>query len=126
LPACLARAARALPAKKSSMSAVLDVTDTTWESAVLSSSTPVLVDFWASWCGPCKAMSPYVDKLATEYAGKLKVVKLNTEDNNEVPGHYGITAIPTFLLIKNGSLVDKIIGSTSYVKLKALVDPHLS
>lgn len=108
------------------MSAALDVTDTTWESAVLASTTPVLVDFWASWCAPCKAMSPYVDKLASEYAGKLKVVKLNTEDNMEVPSRYGITAIPTFLLIKNGQVAKQIVGSMPYDKLKAQVDPHLT
>src|SRR5690242_2383182 len=80
------------------MSNALDVTDTTWDTAVLQSSTPVLVDFWATWCMPCKAMGPYVDKLADEYKSKLKVVKLNTEDNPEVASRYGITAIPTFLL----------------------------
>ena len=81
------------------MSKAADVTDTLWESAVLQSETPVLVDFWAEWCGPCKAMSPYVDKLADETSGKLKVVKLNTQDNPEVPARYGITAILIVLVI---------------------------
>ncbi|MCY2959799.1 MAG: thioredoxin [Planctomycetota bacterium] len=109
-----------------SMSNATDVTDTTWDAAVTQSTTPVLVDFWASWCGPCKAMSPWVDKLAQEFQGRLKVVKLNTEDNPEVPSRYGISAIPTFLLIKNGSVVKQVVGQMPYDKLKAAVEPHLS
>ncbi len=108
------------------MSNATDVTDTTWDAAVTQSATPVLVDFWASWCGPCKAMSPWVDKLAQEFQGRLKVVKLNTEDNPEVPSRYGISAIPTFLLIKNGSVVKQVVGQMPYDKLKAAVEPHLS
>lgn len=77
------------------MSNAADVTDSQWESTVLQSETPVLVDFWAEWCAPCRAMGPYVDKLAEDYAGKLTVLKLNTQDNTEVPAKYGITAIPT-------------------------------
>ena len=100
------------------MSTALDVTDSTWESAVLQSDTPVLVDFWAEWCGPCRAMSPHVDKLAQELGSKLKVVKLNTQDNNEVPARYGITAIPTFLLIKNGEVAHQIVGSMGYDAFK--------
>jgi thioredoxin 1 len=108
------------------MSNATDVTDTTWDVAVTQSTTPVLVDFWASWCGPCKAMSPWVDKLAEEFKGRLKVVKLNTEDNPEVPSRYGISAIPTFLLIKNGSVVKQVVGQMPYDKLKSAVEPHLS
>ena len=108
------------------MSQALDVTDSTWESSVLNSDTPVLVDFWAEWCGPCKAMGPYVDKLAEEMAGKLKVVKLNTQDNTEVPARYGITAIPTFLVIKNGEVAKQIIGQQPYDSLKAAIEPHLA
>ena len=107
------------------MSNALDVTDSTWESAVLQSDVPVLVDFWAEWCGPCRAMSPYIDKLADEYKGKLKVVKLNTQDNTEVPSRYGITAIPTFLVIKKGEVAKQIVGAQPYDKLKAAVSPHL-
>ena len=108
------------------MSNALDVTDSTWESTVLQSETPVLVDFWAEWCGPCKAMGPYVDKLAEEMDGKLKVVKLNTQDNTEVPARYGITAIPTFLVIKGGEVAQQIIGQQPYDNLKAAVEPHLA
>ena len=108
------------------MSNALDVTDNTWETAVLQSQVPVLVDFWAEWCGPCRAMSPYVDKLAEEYKGKLKVVKLNTQDNTEVPSRYGITAIPTFLVIKNGEVASQVRGALPYDKLKAAVAPHIN
>ena len=86
------------------MSQAAEVTDSQWESAVLESDVPVFVDFWAEWCAPCRAMGPYVDKLAQEYQGKLKVLKINTQDNPEVPSRYGITAIPTFLVIKKGEV----------------------
>ena len=107
------------------MSNALDVTDSTWESTVLQSETPVLVDFWADWCGPCKAMSPYVDKLADEMGERLKVVKLNTQDNTEVPARYGITAIPTFLVIKGGEVVHQIVGSQPYDQLKSHAENHI-
>ena len=107
------------------MSSALDVTDSTWESNVLQSDTAVLVDFWAPWCGPCRAMSPYVDKLADEYSDKLKVVKLNTQDNTEVPARYGITSIPTFLVIKKGEVATQIVGAQKYESLKQQIDPHL-
>ena len=104
------------------MSQAAEVTDSQWDSAVLQSDAPVLVDFWAEWCAPCRAMGPYVDKLADEYAGKLKVVKMNTQDNPEVPAKYGITAIPTFLLIKGGEVVKQLVGSQPYDDLKKAVD----
>ena len=107
------------------MSNAAEVTDNQWESAVLQSKEPVLVDFWAEWCAPCRAMGPYVDKLAEEYVGKLKVVKLNTQDNPEVPAKYGITAIPTFLLIKDGEVVKQMVGSQQYDELKKVVEAHL-
>ena len=104
-------------------SGVTDLTDETFDLAVADGT--VLVDFWAEWCGPCRAMSPYIDKLASEYQGKLKVVKLNTQDNTEVPARYGINAIPTFLVIKNGEVAKQLIGQLPYDKLKAAVVPHL-
>lgn len=107
------------------MSNAMDVTDSMWETTVLQSETPVLVDFWAEWCGPCKAMTPYIDKLAEDLQDRLKVVKINTQDNTEVPSRYGITAIPTFLLIKNGEVASQIVGAQPYDKLKAAVLEHL-
>jgi thioredoxin 1 len=107
------------------MSQAQEVTDSMWDSDVLKSATPVLVDFWAQWCGPCRAMGPLVDRLASEMGGKLKVMKLNTEDNSEVPARYGITSIPTFLLIKNGQVVQTIVGSQPYEKFKSSVAAKL-
>ena len=107
------------------MSQAAEVTDSQWESAVLESDVPVFVDFWAEWCAPCRAMGPYVDKLAQEFQGKLKVLKINTQDNPEVPSRYGITAIPTFLVIKNGEVAKQIVGSMTYDKLKGAISPHL-
>jgi thioredoxin 1 len=107
------------------MSQAAEVTDSQWETAVLQSDVPVFVDFWAEWCAPCRAMSPYVDKLAGEYGAKLKVLKINTSDNSEVPARYGITAIPTFLILKRGQVVKQLVGSQSYANLKAAVDGAL-
>ncbi|MEM6671260.1 MAG: thioredoxin [Planctomycetota bacterium] len=107
------------------MSTLNDVTDSSWETDVLSSDEPVFVDFWAPWCGPCKSMLPFVEKLAEEYAGRVKVVKLNTQDNLEIPAKYGITSIPTFMLIKNGEVQEQVIGSQRYDALKGFIDPHV-
>jgi thioredoxin 1 len=107
------------------MSNAMDVTDATWETAVLNSDVPVLVDFWAEWCAPCRAMGPFVDKLAEDMGDRLKVVKLNTQDNLEVPSKYGVSSIPTFLVIKNGQVVNQMIGGMPYDKLKKSVEAHL-
>ncbi|MCZ6598107.1 MAG: thioredoxin [Planctomycetota bacterium] len=107
------------------MSQAAEVTDSQWESTVLQSDVPVFVDFWAEWCAPCRAMSPYVDKLAEDLDGQLKVLKINTQDNPEVPARYGITAIPTFLVIKEGEVVKQLVGSQSYDQLKSTVESFL-
>ena len=107
------------------MSQAAEITDSQWDATVLQSTEPVFVDFWAEWCAPCKAMGPYVDKLAEEYEGKVKVLKINTQDNPEVPAKYGITAIPTFLLIKGGEVVKQMVGQQPYDELKKVVEAHL-
>jgi thioredoxin 1 len=86
------------------------VTDTDFESQVLKAEGPVLVDFWAEWCGPCKILSPVVDALATEMAGKVKVVKINIEDAPEAPTKYGVRGIPTLMIFKDGKVVDTRVG----------------
>jgi thioredoxin 1 len=89
---------------------VLEVNDANFEQEVLQSEQPVLVDFWAAWCGPCKALAPTVDELATQYAGKLKVAKLDVDRNQATPMRYGIRGIPALLLFKGGKVADQIVG----------------
>lgn len=90
---------------------VMTFTDDNWDSEVLKSDVPVLVDFWAVWCGPCRAIAPIVDELSTEYQGKVKIGKMNVDENRNVPGQYRITSIPTLLLIKGGKVVQQIVGA---------------
>jgi thioredoxin 1 len=92
--------------------------DSTFEQEVLKSDIPVLVDFWAVWCGPCKAIAPAVDDLAREYKGKVKVAKMNVDEHQQVPQQYGIRSIPTLLLFKGGRVVDTIIGAVPKAKLE--------
>ena len=89
---------------------ITDVTDANFEQEVLQSSTPVLVDFWAGWCGPCKALAPVVDEVASHYNGKLKVVKMDVDANTATPMRYGIRGIPALLLFKGGKVADQIVG----------------
>jgi thioredoxin 1 len=89
---------------------VFEVTDATFDQDVLQSEQPVLVDFWAVWCGPCKAIAPIVDDIATAYAGKLKVAKVNVDQNGATPSRYGIRGIPALLLFKGGKVADQIVG----------------
>jgi thioredoxin 1 len=89
---------------------VADVNDATFEQEVLQSATPVLVDFWAGWCGPCKALAPVVDEVAQQYAGKLKVMKMDVDHNASTPMRYGIRGIPALLFFKGGKVADQIVG----------------
>jgi len=89
---------------------VLEVSDATFEQEVLQSEQPVLVDFWAVWCGPCKAIAPIIDGLATTYAGKLKVAKLNVQDNSATPSRFGVRGIPALFFFKGGKVVDQLVG----------------
>jgi len=99
----------------------LNLQDDTFEQEVLKSDLPVLVDFWAVWCGPCKAIAPAVDELAKEYKGKLKVAKLDIDHHQQVPQKYGIRSIPTLLLFKGGRVVDTIVGAVPKSKLTEAV-----
>ncbi len=101
------------------------ITDANFDSEVLKSNVPFLVDFWAAWCGPCRQLAPIIEELATEYKGKAKVGKLDTEENNNTPAKFGITAIPTIILFKNGQAVNKMIGVKSKKDLKAALDAQL-
>ena len=91
-------------------SGVFEVSDATFDREVLKSEQPVLVDFWAVWCGPCKAISPIVDGLAAAFAGKLKVAKVNVDENGATPSRYGIRGIPSLLFFKGGNVVDQVVG----------------
>jgi len=104
------------------MSKPSDVSDSNFDQEVLQASVPVLVDFWAPWCGPCKAIAPVVEELAGEYAGKLKVVKVNVDDNKEAAHKYNVRGIPNLILFKNGQMVDQMIGARSKQELIDLVN----
>ena len=107
------------------MSEVLHITDADFETAVVQSDIPVLVDFWAPWCGPCKMIAPILDEIAPEFAGKVKIVKINVDDNQLVAGQFGIRSIPTLLLFKNGQLVATQVGALPKNQLAAFINQHL-
>jgi thioredoxin 1 len=101
---------------------VLHTTDSSFDADVLEADTLVLVDFWATWCGPCRALAPHLDTLAQEYDGKLKVVKIEADKHPETANRYGVTALPTLILFKNGKQMKKHVGAANIGKLKLLVD----
>ena len=104
---------------------VQDVTDQSFETDVLQSNDPVLVDFWAAWCAPCRMLSPTIDQIAQDFAGRAKVVKLNVDDNRETSAKYGIRGIPTLLVFKNGELRDQVVGATSRENIARLIENQL-
>ena len=104
----------------------LKVEDATWDADVMKSAELVMVDFWAVWCGPCQMVAPIIEELAKEYAGKLKVRKLNTDENPEVAGRYQVMSIPTILFFKNGQVVEKLVGGRPKRQFKEMIDSLLA
>jgi thioredoxin 1 len=103
----------------------LTFTDGSWDADVLASSEPVLVDFWAEWCGPCKMMGPTIDAVADEFAGKMKIGKLDVDNNGQTAMRYGIRGIPTLLVFKGGQVVEQKVGAVGKTDLQALINRHL-
>ena len=104
---------------------LLEFSDANFEKEVLQSDTPVLVDFWAPWCGPCRMIAPVVEQIADEFAGRIKVGKLNTDDNAGIPERYDIRSIPTLVLFKNGQVADRKIGALPKKELETLLNTHV-
>jgi thioredoxin 1 len=111
--------------KDFSMSAAAQVTDSTFEQEVLESEVPVLVDFWAPWCGPCRMVAPIVDEIAAQYENQVKVVKVNTDENPNVASRYGIRSIPTLMIFKGGQRVDMVVGAVPKTTLSNTLEKHL-
>ncbi|MBW4551384.1 MAG: thioredoxin [Aphanocapsa sp. GSE-SYN-MK-11-07L] len=107
------------------MSSALQVTDTTFKEEVLDSEVPVLVDFWAPWCGPCRMVAPVVDEISEQYVGQIKVVKVNTDENPSVASQYGIRSIPTLMIFKGGQRVDMVVGAVPKTTLATTLEKYL-
>ncbi len=105
---------------------IQQVTDINWEQSVLKSQTPVLVDFWAEWCMPCRRIAPTVEQLAAEYAGRLTVAKMNVDENPQTPMQLGIQGIPTLMVFKGGSMVDALVGLADKERIRKMVERHLA
>ena len=104
---------------------VVEVNQDSWQSEVLDSSTLVLADFWAEWCGPCKAISPILKELADDLDGKLKIAKVNVDDSRELASQFGIRSIPTLILFKDGEVKEQMVGAKSKGDLKSKIEPYL-
>lgn len=104
---------------------ILTVTDDSFEQDVLKAEVPVLVDFWAEWCGPCRMVAPTVESIAKQYGPKLRVAKLNVDENNQTPGRYGILGIPTLLLFKNGEVKEQIVGNQPRDNIERAIQKHV-
>lgn len=104
---------------------IFEFTDANFQSEVLESSMPVLVDFWASWCGPCKAIAPIIEEVAVEYQGKVKVGKVNVDENPATPSNYGVRGIPTLILFKDGEVLDQVVGALPKSQLQSMLDKAL-
>lgn len=108
------------------MAAVLEVTDAKFEDEVVKSATPTIVDFWAEWCAPCRAIAPIIKELAAQYGDRVKIVKMNIDENPNTPGSYGVRAIPTVLAFKNGVVVEQITGARPRAAFEGMVEKLLA
>lgn len=104
---------------------VVNVSDANFEQLVLKSDVPALVDFWASWCAPCRAIAPVIEEMAAQYNGKVRITKMNVDENPSTPGKYGVRGIPTLILFKDGKVLDQLVGAVPKTQIKDLIEKAL-
>lgn len=104
---------------------IINVTDANFDSVVLKADLPTLVDFWASWCAPCRAIAPIVDEMAATFSGKVRVAKMNVDENPATPGKYGVRGIPTLILFKDGKVLDQLVGAVPKNQIKDLINKSI-